>query len=166
MCLRNHYIKFGWELALPELKKWQFSQPVKLLAILNLVILLWWLDFSLMNLFWCFSLNHIFTLGSCARCQHWSTFHLNQGVRTIFFWLKQLQTFSIILISPSLAVKTPELEASLDEPDVMTSPVPSGFLCSIGTLSDNSKLQLVHWMKSHKLRCQARVLPLPGPLAG
>ena len=39
--------------------------------------------------------------------------------------------------------KTPELDTSLDEPDAITSSsVSSGFLCSVSTLSDNSKLQL------------------------
>ena len=38
--------------------------------------------------------------------------------------------------------ETPELDTSLDEPDVITSSVSSGFLHSVSTLSDNSKLQL------------------------
>ena len=40
------------------------------------------------------------------------------------------------------SLKTPELDTSLDEPDVITSSVSSGFLCSVSTLSDNSKPQL------------------------
>ena len=38
--------------------------------------------------------------------------------------------------------KTPELDTSLDEPDVITSSVSSGFLHLVSTLSDTSKLQL------------------------
>ena len=40
------------------------------------------------------------------------------------------------------SLKTPELETSLDEPDVITSSVSSGFLHSVSMLSDNSKPQL------------------------
>ena len=37
------------------------------------------------------------------------------------------------------SLKTPELDTSLEEPDVITSSVSSGFLCLVSTLSDNSK---------------------------
>ena len=37
------------------------------------------------------------------------------------------------------SLETPESDASLDEPDAITSSVSSGFLHSVGTLSDNSK---------------------------
>ena len=40
------------------------------------------------------------------------------------------------------SLKTPELDTSLDEPDVMTSSISPGFLHSVSILSDNSKLQL------------------------
>ena len=40
------------------------------------------------------------------------------------------------------SIKTPELDTSLDMPDAITSSVSSGFLPSISTISDNSKLQL------------------------
>ena len=49
--------------------------------------------------------------------------------------------------------ETPELNTSLDEPDVITSSVSSGFLCSVSTLSDISKLQLAPSIRSHKLCC-------------
>ena len=49
------------------------------------------------------------------------------------------QGLDSILTEP---LKTPELDTSLDEPDVITSSVSSGFLHSVSTLSDNSKLQL------------------------
>ena len=40
------------------------------------------------------------------------------------------------------SLETLELDTSLDEPDVITSSVSSGFLHLVSTLSDNSKLQL------------------------
>ena len=36
---RNHFIKFWGKLTLPELKKWQFSMPVKLATILSMMSL-------------------------------------------------------------------------------------------------------------------------------
>ena len=62
-------------------------------------------------------------------------------------------------------LETPELDASLDEPDAVPSSVSSGFLCSVSTLSDNSKLQLVLSIRSCKLWCQAGALLAPVPLA-
>ena len=41
------------------------------------------------------------------------------------------------------SLKTLELDTSLDEPDIITSSVSSGFLHLVSTLSDNSKPQLV-----------------------
>ena len=63
------------------------------------------------------------------------------------------------------SLETPELDASLDEPDAIPSSVSSGFLCSVSTLSDNSKLQLASSIESCKLLCQARSLLAPVPLA-
>ena len=40
------------------------------------------------------------------------------------------------------SLKTPELDTSLDETDAITSPVSSGFLYLVNTLSDNSKPEL------------------------
>ena len=57
------------------------------------------------------------------------------------------------------------MDTSLDEPDAITSSVSSGFLCSVNSLSDNSKPQLAPTIGSHKLWCQARALPAPVPLA-
>ena len=56
------------------------------------------------------------------------------------------------------SLETPELDTSLEEPDAITSSVSSGFLCSVSTLSDNSKLQLAPSIHTHKLWCQARAL--------
>ena len=63
------------------------------------------------------------------------------------------------------SLETPELDTSLFEPDAITSSVSSGFLHSVNTLSDNSKPQLSPSIRSHKLRCQARALLAPVPLA-
>ena len=63
------------------------------------------------------------------------------------------------------SLETPELNAPLDEPDVVPSSVSSGFLCLVSTLSDNSKLQLAPSIRSCKLWCQARALASPVPLA-
>ena len=62
-------------------------------------------------------------------------------------------------------IETPELDTSLDEPDAITSSVSSGFLHMVSTISDNSKLQLAHSIRSHKLWCQASALLSPVALA-
>ena len=49
------------------------------------------------------------------------------------------------------SLKTLELETSLEEPDAITSSVSSGFLCSVSTLSHNSKPQLAPSIRTHKL---------------
>ena len=59
------------------------------------------------------------------------------------------------------SIETPELDMSLDEPDAITSSVSFGFLHSVSTLSDNSKLQPAPSIRSHKLWCQARPLLAP-----
>ena len=46
------------------------------------------------------------------------------------------QGLDSILTNP---LETPELDTSLNGPDAITSLVSSGFLCSVSTLSDNSK---------------------------
>ena len=64
------------------------------------------------------------------------------------------------------SLETLELDTLLDEPDtVVSSSVSSGFLCSVCTLSDNSKLQLAPSIRTCKLWCQARALPAPVSLA-
>ena len=63
------------------------------------------------------------------------------------------------------SLETPELDTSMQEPDAITSSVSSGFLCSVNTLSDNSKLQLAPTIQTHKLWCQARALLAPVSLA-
>ena len=63
------------------------------------------------------------------------------------------------------SLETWELYTSLDEPDVITSSVSSGFLHLVSSLSDNSKLQLAPSIQTHKLWCQARALLAPVSLA-
>ena len=63
------------------------------------------------------------------------------------------------------SLKTLELDTSLDEPNVITSSVSSGFVCLVSTLSDNFKLQPAPSIRTHKLGCQARALLAPVSLA-
>ena len=63
------------------------------------------------------------------------------------------------------SLRTLELDTSLDEPDVITSSVSSGFLYLVGTLSDNSKPQLAPSIHTCKFWCQARALLAPVSLA-
>ena len=63
------------------------------------------------------------------------------------------------------SLKTPELDTSLEEPDAIIYSVSSGFLHSVSTLSDNSKLQLDPTIWTRKLWCQARDLFAPVSLA-
>ena len=57
------------------------------------------------------------------------------------------------------------MDTSLQESDAVTSSVSSGFLHSVSTISDNSKLQLAPSIRTHKLWCQARALLAPVSLA-
>ena len=59
------------------------------------------------------------------------------------------------------SIKTLELDTSLDEHDVITSSVSSGFLNLVSNISDTSKPQLALSIRSHKLWCQARALLAP-----
>ena len=64
------------------------------------------------------------------------------------------------------SLETSALDTSLEEPDTITSPsVSSGFLHSVSTLSDNSKLQLAPSICTCKLWCEARALLVPVSLA-
>ena len=56
------------------------------------------------------------------------------------------------------SIKALEFDTSLDEPDVVTSSVSSGFLHLVSTVSDTSKPKLALSIRSNKLWCQARVL--------
>ena len=63
------------------------------------------------------------------------------------------------------SLETPDLDTSLQESDAVTSSVSSGFLYSVSTISDNSKLQLAPSIHTHKLWCQARALLAPVSMA-
>ena len=63
-------------------------------------------------------------------------------------------------------LETPELDTSLEEPDAITSSsVSSGFLFSVNTLSDNSKLQLAPSNVFINCGAMARALLAPVSLA-
>ena len=53
----------------------------------------------------------------------------------------------------------------MDEADVITSSVSSGFLYSVSTISDTYKLHFAPSIRTYKLWCQARALLAPVPLA-
>ena len=63
------------------------------------------------------------------------------------------------------SLRTLEMDTSLEEPDVITSSVSSGFFHSVSTLSGNSKPQLAPSICTCKLWCQARALLAPVSLA-
>ena len=63
------------------------------------------------------------------------------------------------------SIETQELDTSLDENYAIMPSVSSGFLCSVSTISNNSKLQLAHSIRSHKLWCHARAPLVPVSLA-
>ena len=83
-------------------------------------------------------------------CEDYS--FLDQAVADFEWGLDSIHTDSI---------ETPELDASLDESDAITSSVSSGFLPSVSTISDTSKLQLAPSIRSYKLWCQVRALLAP-----
>ena len=60
--------------------------------------------------------------------------------------------------------ETPELDTSLDEPDIITSSV-YFWVSPLSTLSNNSMLQLAPSIHTHKLWCQASTLLAPVSLA-
>ena len=72
------------------------------------------------------------------------------------------QVLDSILID---SIKTLKLDTSFDEPNVITSSISSGFLCSVSTVSDTSKPQHAPSIKSHTLWCQAMALFSPVSLA-
>ena len=71
------------------------------------------------------------------------------------FWMSTLKTEQGLDSVLTDSIDTPELDASFDEADAMPSSVPSGFLCSVNTVSDNCRLQLVP--ASHLVNFGARL---------
>ena len=63
------------------------------------------------------------------------------------------------------SLETLDLDTSLKGSDAITSSVSSGFLHSVSTVSDNSKLQLAPSICTRKLWCKARPLLAPVSLA-
>ena len=95
-----------------------------------------------------------------------SHFPLEPGCEDYAFLDQAVADFEQGLDSiPTDSLETLELDTSLDEPDVITSSVSSGFLCSVTTLSDNSKPQLAPSIHTYKLWCQTRALLAPVSLA-
>ena len=72
----------------------------------------------------------------------WISPFLDQAVEDFVLGLNSILTDS---------VKTPEVDASINEAEIGPVSLSSGFLCSFSTHSDISKLQLVHSIKSCKL---------------
>ena len=64
------------------------------------------------------------------------------------------------------SIDTPEVDASFEEADAMPSCFSSGFLHSVSTISDTSRLQLDPNIKSCKLWCMASALILSVPQVG
>ena len=104
--------------------------------------------------------DNTFILGSWVRSEYYPFFAFT-GCEDYPFWGQAVADIEhgldFILFE---SVETPELETSFDEPYDMTSSISSGILCSVGTISVNSKLQPTSWIKSYKLWCQARSLLL------
>ena len=139
---------------------------------LSQVILVWWLGIRLMRLHTCGLQSgllpvHMFILGSLIRCHHLTTFHLNQDMRIIHFWTKQLQTLEQGIDSILTAsIKTPELgKHPLIGLRSLLLPISSRFLCLVSTITDSSKPQLPPSIRSHKLWSQARAQFSPVSLA-
>ena len=106
-------------------------------------------------------LDHTFMLVSQVRCPHLPTSHLNQAVRIAPFWTRQWKTLNMArLLFLTESVNIPVLDASLGKAAAILSSVPSGFLCSVSTISDTFRLQLAPSIKYHKLWCSAFACPV------
>ena len=109
--------------------------------------------------------SHIYP-GFTGKVPSLTHFPLEPGCEDYSFLAQAMPDFEQDLDSiPTDSLETPQLDASLDEPDAITSSVSSGFLHSVSTLSDNSKPQLAPSIRSCKLWCQDRALLAPVPLA-
>ena len=136
-----------------------------------MVIVVWLLGIRLMSLLTPglqSSLLLVFTFiqGSQVRCHHLIIFHWNHRVWGLFILDQEVaeskQGLDCILTD---SIETPELDTSLDEPDVTISSVFSGFLHLVSTVSDTCKPHLAPSIRSCKLWCQARELLSPVSLA-
>ena len=110
---------------------------------------------------WFVAHSHIYP-GFIGKVPSLTHFPLEPGCEDYAFLDKAVADFEEGLDSILTdSLETPELDTSLDEPDVITSSVSSGFLHLVTTLSDNSKLQrapsttkmsaskLIHYFSSH-----------------
>ena len=111
---------------------------------------------------WLVAHSHIYP-GFTGKVSSLTHFPLEPGCEDYAFLDQAVAGFeqrSDSILTDSL--NTLELDTSLDEPDAVTSSsVSSGFLCSVSTLSGNSKLQLAPSICTNKLQCQARALFAP-----
>ena len=109
--------------------------------------------------------SHIYP-GFTGKVSSLTNFPLEPGCKDYAFLDQAVADFKQDLDSILTdSLETPELDTSLDETDVITSSISSGFLHLVSTLSDNSKLQLAPSIQTHKLWCQARALLVSVSLA-
>ena len=94
--------------------------------------------------------SHIYP-GCTVKVSSLTHFHLEPGCEDYSFLDQAVADFHQGLDSILHdSIETPELDTSLDEADVITSSVSSGFLHSVSGLSDTSKLQHAPSIRSHK----------------
>ena len=142
-----------------------------LLWVLNLVIPVWWLVIRVDEFTCTWSAeqfvahSHIYPwfTGKVSSLTH---FPLEPGCEDYAFLDQAVTDFEQGLDSILTdSLETPDLDTSLQESDAVTSSVSSGFLHSVSTVSDNSKLQLAPSIRTHKLWGQGRALLAPVSLA-
>ena len=120
----------------------------------NLMFLVWWLGIRLMSLLTpglqsSLLLVSTFILGSQVRCHHWPIFSWKLGCEDYSFLDQAVADFKQGLDSSHTdSIETPELDIFLNVSDAITSSVSSGFLCSVSTISDNSKPQITPSIRS------------------
>ena len=109
--------------------------------------------------------THIYP-GFTGKVSSLTHFPLELGCEDYSFLDQAMADFEQGLVSILTdSLESPELDASLDEPDAVPYSVSSGFLCLVSTLSDNSKPKLAPSIRAHKFLCQAKALLAPVPLA-
>ena len=114
---------------------------------------------------WFVAHSHIYP-GFTGKVSSLTHFPLEQGCEDYAFLDQAVADFEQGLDSILTdSLETLELDTSLQESDAVTSSVSSGFLHSVSTISDNSKLQLAPSIYTCKLWCQAWALLAPVSLA-
>ena len=100
--------------------------------------------------------SHIYP-GFMGRVLSLTHFPLEPGCKDYSFLGQAVADFEQGLYSiPTDSIKTPELDTSFVEPDVIASSISSGFLHFFSIVSDTAKPQLAPSIRSHKLWYQAR----------